>query len=240
MALFGENYADVVRMVSISDESKELCGGTHVGASGEIGCFFIVSETGIAAGVRRIEAVVGAKALAWIQNQRATIATISGLLKIAPDGIVDKMETVLARERDLVREVEQLKRKVAGSGTDLMDKVRDVEGIAVLGSTVEIGDPATLRDTADTLRQKLGSGVVCLAGKNGDKAALVVAITKDLVKHLNAGLLIREVASVVGGRGGGRPDMAQAGGPDPTKLDEAALSIYDAVARARKEQARGK
>jgi alanyl-tRNA synthetase len=233
MALFGENYGDRVRMVSISDESKELCGGTHVSASGDIGDFFIVGETGIAAGVRRIEAVAGQRALTWARDQRSMLANAAGLLKVAPESVDDRISALLARERELGKEVDELKRKLAGGGQDLMGKLRDVNGIKVIGAKLDVGDPATLRDTADMLRQKVGSGVVCLGGDNNGKAALLVAVTSDLAKGLNAGSLIREVAAVVGGRGGGRPDLAQAGGPDVDKLDAAVEAIYSAVAQAK-------
>jgi alanyl-tRNA synthetase len=233
MALFGENYGDRVRMVSISDESKELCGGTHVSASGDIGDFFIVGETGIAAGVRRIEAVAGQRALTWARDQRSMLANAAGLLKVAPESVDDRISALLARERELGKEVDELKRKLAGGGQDLMGKLRDVNGIKVIGAKLDVGDPATLRDTADMLRQKVGSGVVCLGGDNNGKAALLVAVTSDLAKGLNAGSLIREVAAVVGGRGGGRPDLAQAGGADVGKLDAAVEAIYNAVAQAK-------
>ncbi|MCP4199534.1 MAG: alanine--tRNA ligase [Proteobacteria bacterium] len=233
MALFGENYGDRVRMVSISDESKELCGGTHVSTSGEIGDFFIVSETGIAAGVRRIEAVAGQRALTWAREQRSRLVNAAGLLKVAPEAVEDRIAALLLRERELGKEVDGLKRKLAGGGQDLMDKVRDINGVKVLGAKLDVGDPGALRDTADMLRQKIGSGVVCLGGDNNGKAALLVAVTSDLAKGLNAGSLIREVAAVVGGRGGGRPDLAQAGGPDVGKLDAAVEAIYNAVAQAK-------
>ncbi len=231
MALFGENYGDRVRMVSISDESKELCGGTHVSASGEIGDFFIINETGIAAGVRRIEAVAGQRALNWVREQRDRLVQVAGLLKVAPEGVGDRVSALLTRERDLGKEMDQLKRKLAGGGQDLMENAREVNGIKVIGAKLDVGDPATLRDTADMLRQKVGSGVVCLGGDNNGKAALLVAVTSDLAKSLNAGDLIREVATIVGGRGGGRPDLAQAGGPDVGKLDAAVKEIYNAVAK---------
>ncbi|MCP4604238.1 MAG: alanine--tRNA ligase [Proteobacteria bacterium] len=240
MALFGENYGDEVRMVAVSEESKELCGGTHVQSAGDIGDFFIVGETGIAAGVRRIEAVAGHRGLAWIRAQREILLKASGLLKVAPHGLLDRVDALLARERELIKEIEQLKRKLAGGGQNLMERVREVDGIKVIGAKLEVGDPAALRDTADVLRQRMGSGVVCLGGDNSGKAALVVAVTRDLAEHLSAGHLIREVAQVVGGRGGGRADLAQAGGPDVSKLEAAVEEIYNAVARAQETQARTK
>ncbi len=231
MALFGENYGDMVRMVTISSDSKELCGGTHVSKSGDIGDFYIVSETGIAAGVRRIEAVAGQKALAWIREQRMMLLKASSLLKVSPGDLENRVSILLARERDLSREVEQLKRKLASGGQDLMEKVREVEGIKVIGAKLEVGEPTALRDAADVLRERIGSGVICLGGKNGEKAAIVVAVTVDLAKRFHAGKLVGEVAKKVGGRGGGRPDLAQAGGPEVAKLDAAVDEIYNAVAR---------
>ncbi len=240
IALFGENYGDEVRMVTVSDESVELCGGTHVQTSGDIGDFFITAETGIAAGVRRIEAVAGQKALDWIRAQRELLLQVSAMLKTAPAQLPDRVSALLARERELTKQTEQLKRKLASGGQDLMDGVREVDGVKVLGVRLEVGDPAALRDTADVLRQKIGSGVVCLGGEHKGKAALVVAVTKDQTGRLRAGSLIREVAQIVGGRGGGRPDLAQAGGPNAKKLDAAVEQIYDTVATALKTQARTK
>ncbi len=240
MALFGENYGDRVRVVTVSDESVELCGGVHVLSSGSIGDFFIINETGIAAGVRRIEAVAGHKALAWIREQREILRHAAGLLKTAPNELLSRVTALLSRERDLAREIDNLKRKLAAGGQDLMENVRAVDGIQVIGARIEVGDPAALRDAVDALRGKLDSGVICLGGEKDGKASLVVGVTKDLTKCLNAGHLIREVAQIVGGRGGGRPDLAQAGGPEIAKLDAAVEEIYDAVARAMKKQARTK
>jgi alanyl-tRNA synthetase len=240
MALFGENYGDRVRMLTVSDESVELCGGTHVAASGEIGDFFIVQESGIAAGVRRIEAVAGGAALEWVVGQLGVLKKGAALLKVAPESLAERVEAVLVREKELLKEVAELKRSLARGGKDLMEGARDVEGIRVLGAVLDVGDPAALRDTSDTLKQKIGSGVICLGGNNDGKAALVVGVTADLTDRLNAGQLVREVAAAVGGRGGGRPDFAQAGGPDVGGLDAAVDSIYELVSRANQEQARKK
>jgi len=231
MAIFEENYGDEVRLVRIAEMSQELCGGTHVGRSGQVGPFFITTETGVAAGVRRIEAVAGLAAVDWINGRRALLEESAQLAKSPPDALPDKLGKLLARERELGREVERLKRELAGGGADIMEQVREVGGVKVLGARLGVGDPATLRDTADTLRQRLGSGVVCLGGEHGGKAAVVVAVTKDLTPGINANVLIKDVASRVGGGGGGRPDLAQAGGPRPEGLDEAVNSIYDAVAQ---------
>ncbi len=234
-AIFEENYGDVVRLVEVGPQSAELCGGIHVDRSGDIGPFFILSESGIAAGVRRIEAVAGKPALEWVAQQRVIMESAASTLKGKPEDLVDKVSKLVAREKELAREVERLKRELAtGGSTDIMSGVRDVSGVKVLGTRLSVGDPATLRELADELKQKMGTGVVCLTGDNNGKASIVVAVTGDLTKRLNAGLLIRTVSTIVGGRGGGRPDLAQAGGPGVDKLDEAAQSIFDAVSRALK------
>jgi len=232
MAIFEENYGDVVRLVSIPGVSAELCGGNHVFRTGEIGPFFILAESGIAAGVRRIEAVAGLRAVDWAAERKALVDDASHLLKSRPGELLDKLKKLVARDKELGREIERLKRELASGSSDILDQVRQVSGIKVLGTRVGVGDPAALRDTADTLRQRLTSGVVCLGGENAGKAAIVVAVTKDLTDRLDANQLVRRVAAIVGGRGGGRRDMAQAGGPDVSKLDDAVGAIFDAVAEA--------
>jgi alanyl-tRNA synthetase len=232
MAIFEENYGDVVRLVTVSEASQELCGGNHVARSGEIGPFFVVSETGIAAGVRRIEAVAGMRAVAWAAERRAILERAASLLKAQPAELVDKLGKLLKRDKEHVREVERLKRSLAGGGEDLLERAVDVGGVKVVGARLSVGDPAALRDMADTTRQRLGSGVVCLGGEHDGKAAIVVAVTKDLTDRLDANQLVRKIAALVGGRGGGRRDLAQAGGPDLGGLDDAVNAIYDAVAGA--------
>jgi alanyl-tRNA synthetase len=231
-AIFEENYGDVVRLVTIPDVSAELCGGTHVSRTGEIGPFFILGESGIASGVRRIEAVAGLAAVDWAADRNALVNRIAYALKTSPTEIVDKLEKLVTRDKELIREVERLKRELASGGGDILDRVQRVGEIKVLGARIGIGDPAALRDTADTLRQRLSSGVVCLGGDHNGKAAIIVAVTDDLTDRLDANQLVRRVAEIVGGRGGGRRDMAQAGGPDVSKLDDAVGAIFDAVADA--------
>ena len=233
MAIFEENYGDTVRLVKIGEVSSELCGGIHVANTGEIGPFFITAETGIAAGVRRIEAVTGTAALDWFVERRNILEQASAMLKGRPTTLVEKIDKLLAREKALVKEADKLKRDLAGGGSeDIMDKVKVVAGIKVLGVTLSVGDPATMREAVDTIRQKIGSGVVCLGGENKGKASIIVAVTKDLTNKIKANELIKEVSVFVGGRGGGRPDMAQAGGPDSSKLDQATEAIYDVVAQS--------
>ncbi len=235
MAIFEENYGDVVRMVEVGSQSAELCGGIHVDRSGDIGPFFILSESGIAAGVRRIEAVAGKPAIEWVAHQRKIMENAASILRGKPEDLVDKVSKLVASEKELAREIEGLKRELASGGSvDIMSGVRDVSGVKVLGTRLSVGDPATLRDLADELKQKMGTGVVCLTGDNNGKASIVVAVTGDLTKKLNAGQLIGTVSAIVGGRGGGRPDLAQAGGPDVEKLDQAAQAIFDAVSQALK------
>ncbi len=228
-ALFGERYEQDVRMVSVSKESVELCGGTHVTRSGDIGACYVISESGIAAGVRRIEAVAGVRALEWFAANRETLDSSAHLLKVAPDKSPERIESLLARERELNREIAELKKKLASGGEDPLAGLREIGGIKVLGRRIAVGEPSALREAADVLRDKIGSGVVCLGGDNRGKAALVVAVTKDLTDRLKAGALIAKIAEVVGGRGGGRPDLAQAGGPDVEKLDAAVARIYELV-----------
>jgi alanyl-tRNA synthetase len=236
IALFEEKYDESVRLVSASQNSKELCGGTHVRFSGQIGPFYIVGETGIAAGVRRIEAVAGMAAHGWVTEQRRIIEQASQSLKATPQTLCAKLEKILAQKREIESEMLKLKQKLAAGKPDLMDKVRQINGVKVLGGRLDVGDPAALRDTADTLRRRIATGIVCLGGENRGKAAIVVAVTKDLKDKFDARELIREVAGVVGGVGGGRADLAQAGGPQIDRLDAAIEQIYNSVARAIKQE----
>ncbi|HEY2749249.1 MAG TPA: alanine--tRNA ligase [Polyangia bacterium] len=228
VALFGEKYGDTVRVMRIGGRSIELCGGTHVRRAGDIGLFKITSEIGIAQGVRRIEAVTGAGALDWVRKVEGELAHVATSVRSAPleaAGRVDKLVEELKQQR---REIEELKRKMAmgGGGRDLLSNVREVAGIKVLSTRADVGDPKALREVADQLRDKLKSGVVVLGGVADGKVALVAAVTADLTGRLHAGKIIGEVAKLVGGRGGGKPDLAQAGGTDAAKLDEALESVY--------------
>jgi alanyl-tRNA synthetase len=232
VALFGEKYGDQVRVMRIGARSVELCGGTHVRRAGDIGLFKIVSEVGIAQGVRRIEAVTGKGALAYVQKLedelgRAAERTRAPLFKVAAE--VERLQEELKAQR---REVEELKRKIAlgGGGRDLLSSVREVGGIKVLATRAEVADPKALREVADQLRDKLGSGVVVLGGVGDGKVALVAAVTADLTARYHAGKIIGELAKLVGGKGGGRPDLAQGGGPDAGRLDEALESVFRLIA----------
>ncbi len=232
MALFGEKYGDQVRVLSMGEFSTELCGGTHVGRTGDIGLFKIVSEGGVAAGVRRIEAVAGRRALEWIDSTEDSLEAVASAVKGSRDVVVDKVRQLLDRQRKLEKELEQLKAKLASSqGSDLAGQAVDVGGIKVLAANLEGVDPKALRDTMDQLKNKLGSAAIVLAAVQGDKISLVAGVTKDLTDRLQAGKLLQEVAQQVGGKGGGRADMAQGGGTEPDKLPAALAAVSGWVAR---------
>jgi len=226
MALFGEKYGDVVRVLSMGDFSVELCGGTHVSRTGDIGMFKIVSEAGVAAGVRRIEAVSGVAALQWMHNLESTVRQLASLVKGSPDTVNDKVKQLLERNRQVEKELDQLKGKLASSqGSDLMNQAQDIEGIKVLTARLDGVDPKSLRDTLDQLKNKLGSAAIVLAAVNDDKINLVAGVTNDQTARIKAGNLVNVVAQQVGGKGGGRPDMAMAGGNNPAALDSALGSV---------------
>ncbi len=226
MALFGEKYGDVVRVVGVGDFSIELCGGIHVKRAGEIGLFKITLETGIAAGVRRIEAVTGVTALNWVQKNDSCLAVVSEMLKTGRDEVKDKVKQLQERVRKFEKEIEQLKGKLASSqGDELSNLAEDVQGIKVLSVCLDGADVKTLRSTLDQLKNKLGSAVIVLATKTDSKVSIVAGVSKDNTDCLKAGEIVNMVAQQVGGKGGGRPDMAQAGGNNPAALDGALASV---------------
>ncbi|HHH36479.1 MAG TPA: alanine--tRNA ligase [Gammaproteobacteria bacterium] len=226
MALFGEKYGDQVRVLKMGAFSMELCGGTHVRRTGDIGLFKIVSEGGIAAGVRRIEAVTGEAALARIQDMERTLGEAAALLKTTPDKLSDRLGQLLAHNRELEKTVDTLKAKLASSvGSDLAARAVDVAGCKVLAARLEGADVKTLRNTLDQLKSRLGSAAVVLAAVDGDKISLVAGVTGDLTDRLKAGDLLNFVARQVGGKGGGRPEMAQGGGNDPAALPAALAGV---------------
>ncbi|MEE9158462.1 MAG: alanine--tRNA ligase [Gammaproteobacteria bacterium] len=230
MSLFGEKYADNVRVLSITDFSTELCGGTHVRRAGDIGVFKITSETGIAAGIRRIEAVTGEGALDWAEETDGQLANVQKLLRVDRDVVGDKVTQLLERMKALEKEVERLKAKLASSaGSDLASQAVEIDGIKVLAATLEGAEPKTLRDTVDQLKNKLGTAALVLASVVDNKVSLVAGVTQDSTKKVKAGELVNFVAKQVGGRGGGRADMAQAGGTRPEKLDAALRRVPDWV-----------
>ncbi|WP_020681796.1 alanine--tRNA ligase [Marinobacterium rhizophilum] len=228
MALFGEKYDEQVRVLSMGTDgfSTELCGGTHVQRTGDIGLLKIVAESGIASGVRRIEAVTGAAAMAWVESLDATCSTLASLTKGGRDNLVDKVRGLVDRNRALEKELEQLKGKLASlQGGELLGKAIEVKGVKVLVEQLSGVEPKALRDTLDQLKNKLGSGVVVLAVTQDDKVSLVAGVTKDLTGRVKAGDLIRDLSAKVGGKGGGRPDMAQGGGNDVAALPAALASV---------------
>ncbi|MDI3322935.1 alanine--tRNA ligase [Pontibacterium granulatum] len=230
-ALFGEKYDDVVRVLSMGGKfSVELCGGTHVKRSGDIGLFKITSEGGISAGVRRIEAVTGEAAAAWADEADRKLAQISALLKGSRENVVDKVEDLAERNRQLEKELAQLKSKLAAAqGSDLLSNAVDVKGAKVLAAKLDGVEPKALRDTIDQLKNKLGNGVVVLATEADGKISLAAGVTKDLSKQVKAGDLVRELTAKLGGKGGGRPDFAQGGGTDVAALPAALESVSGLV-----------
>lgn len=222
MALFGEKYADDVRVLRMGDFSTELCGGTHVKAVGDIGLCKITTETGIAAGVRRIEALTGQRAVEWMEADEERVQRVAELVKSARDEIEEKVVQLLERNRKLEKELEQLKAKLASAaGSDLASSAVTIGEIKVLAANLEGADPKSLRETMDQLKNKLGSAVILLATVSGEKVSLVAGVTKDLTGRMKAGDLVKLVAEKVAGKGGGRPDMAMAGGNKPAALPEA-------------------
>ncbi len=225
MMLFGEKYGDQVRVLDIGT-SRELCGGTHVARTGDIGLFRVVSEGGVAAGIRRIEAIAGSVALAQVQLEADRLARVADALKAQPAEVEAKLALALDNARALEKELARLKVKMATSqGLDLAGSAVDVKGVKVLAAKLEGADVKTLRDTLDQLKGKLKSSAIVLAASEGDKVSLIAGVTQDLINRVKAGELVNFVASQVGGKGGGRPDMAQAGGTDPKGLPGALASV---------------
>ena len=230
MMLFGEKYGDEVRVLAIGS-SKELCGGTHVGRTGDIGLFKILSEGGVAAGVRRVEAVTGANALRYVQEQERRVQGISALLKAQPDEVAERVAGIMDNVRSLEKELARLKSKLASAqGDDLAGQAVEVAGAKVLAATLEGADVPTLRETLDKLKDKLGSAAIVLASVSDGKVSLIAGVTPDLTGKVKAGELVNFVAQQVGGKGGGRPDMAQAGGTEPARLPGALAGVQAWVA----------
>ena len=227
LALFGEKYGDQVRVVSMgADYSIEFCGGCHVNRTGDIGLFRIISETGIAAGIRRVEAVTGKGALALVEKEQGILKQVCDIARTGPADLVDKVRALAADNRELEKELERLKSRLASStGDDLTTQARPIKGIQVLVANVEGFNPQSLRDTVDQLKNKLGSSVIVLAGSTENKVNLVVGVSKDLTDKVKAGELVNMVAEQVGGRGGGRPGMAMGGGSDVAALPAALESV---------------
>jgi alanyl-tRNA synthetase len=233
MALFGEKYGDKVRVVSVPGFSMELCGGTHVAATGDIGFFAILAESGVAAGVRRIEAVTGAGAVEWAQQQRTSFHAVIDALKVNPSQAVEAIERLQSDSKRLTREVSELKTKLAtgGGGKNAGYDVIDVGGVALVTQTLPGIDKDGLRAVADQIRAQIKSGIVVLASPSDGKVQIVVAVTPDLTSRVKAGQIVKELAPMVGGAGGGRPDFAEAGGKQPEKVDEMLGASQAVIAR---------
>ena len=230
MMLFGEKYGETVRVQTIGS-SKELCGGTHVKASGDIGLFKIVAESGVAAGVRRVEAVTGNNALAYLQSLESTVNGVAHALKATPAEVAGRITQLQEQTRALEKEVAALKGKLASSqGDDLVNQAVDVGGIKVLAAVLQGADAATLRNTMDQLKNKLKTAAIVLAAVDGGKVQLAAGVTADSTAKVRAGELVNFVAQQVGGKGGGKPDLAMAGGTDAAALPAALAAVQGWVA----------
>jgi len=230
MALFGEKYGETVRLVSVPDFSKELCGGTHVSRTGQIGLFKIISESSVASGMRRLEACTAQTALDFVHELEEAVSIITFQLKCPRWEASKKVARLLEMTKDLEKQLQQAKKARATQGLDkLLSGTREINHIKVLSARVEAENVRSLRDLGDRLRDKIGSGVIVIGSRADGKALLLVLVTKDLTDRLHAGNMIKQVARIVGGSGGGRPEMAQAGGPKPERLEEALEAVYDIV-----------
>jgi len=230
MALFGEKYGEEVRVLRIGEFSTELCGGIHVERAGDIGFFKIVSETGVAAGVRRVEAVTGTNAVEWVEHTESLIQAVGERVKSGRDGLDEKIQQILDRNRQLEKELEKFQAKLASAaGSDLASQALDIGGLKLLVSRLDDADPKSLRDLVDQLKNKLGSAAILVAAVKDGKISLAAGVTQDQTARIKAGDLVNLVAMQVGGKGGGRPDFAQAGGNDPAKLDAALREVPEWV-----------
>ncbi len=229
IAIFEEKYGDRVRVVNFGP-STELCGGTHARATGEIGCFRIVGQSAIGAGVRRVEAQTGFHVIESARRDHATLREVAGLLRAEPSELAQRVQKLLDRQKELEREVEKARAQARrGAGADPLEDVREVAGVKVVAVQVEDANPKELRAMVDELKQRLGSGVVMLAARQGGKAALAMGVTSDLTGRFAAGALVKQVAGDVGGSGGGRPDFAQAGGSDPDGIERAIAHVLELI-----------
>ncbi|MHA7841221.1 MAG: alanine--tRNA ligase [Gammaproteobacteria bacterium] len=236
MALFGEKYGELVRVLTMGDFSCEICGGTHVKRTGDIGVFKITTEFGIAAGIRRIEALTGDAALAWFHTNQEQLHDMSRALKCKPDQLPEKFHQLVAQQKILEKQVQQLQGQLAAArGSDLMEQVHTVDGVSVLVAHLPQYTAKALRDTVDQVKNKLGSGVVVLASTEADKIILIAGVTSDLLDRYHAGQLVNYLAQQVDGKGGGRADMAQAGGNKPTQLPAALASVEQWIATGGKK-----
>lgn len=230
MALFGEKYGDEVRVLKIGEFSTELCGGIHVQRAGDIGLFKIISETGVASGVRRLEAITGEAAIQWLEAREKTITDIANTVKVAPEVAAERVQQLMAKSKLLEKELERLQAKLASSaGGELANQAVEIDGIKVLAIKLDDVEPKAMGDVLDQLKNKLGSAAIVLAAVNNGKVNLIAGVSKDQIARLKAGDLVNSVATQVGGKGGGRPYMARAGGSNPEKLEAALEQVPDWV-----------
>ena len=230
MALFGEKYGEKVRVVMVSDFSIELCGGTHTSRTGDIGLFKIVSESGVAAGVRRIEALTGEGAYRYVKEEERELLEIASSLKSTPGELSSKIERLLERQRELEKELSSFQDKLSHQElSNLLPSIREIKGVKVLSAKVDGKDIKRMREFVDQLKGKMGSGIILLGGQSQNKVSLIMGVTPDLTHRFRADELIKKIAFHIGGTGGGRPDFAQAGGTDSKKLDEALKAIDDLI-----------
>jgi alanyl-tRNA synthetase len=230
LAFFGEKYGERVRVLRMGNFSTELCGGTHVSRTGDIGLFKLKAEVGVASGVRRVEATTGEGALEWVRQREQILKEVSSILKGSEEDVADKLAKLLAQQRELEKKLAQLQSTLVGSQSDdILSRVRRLNGVSVVASRVEGVDDKGLRELADQLRDKLHPAVVVLGTIQGERVALLAAVSKEATKHYHAGNIIKQIAPLVGGGGGGRPDFAQAGGKDPARLDEALQKVYELI-----------
>ncbi|MCA1742727.1 MAG: DHHA1 domain-containing protein, partial [Desulfovibrionales bacterium] len=233
LALFGEKYSDKVRVVSLGDVSMELCGGTHLESTGQAGSFCILSEGAVASGVRRIEAVTGWEALRFWQKNRLKLESLQDMFKVGTDQVVDRIIALQSQIKELSKENKTLKQKLSsGTGKQLASESRDISGIQVIAQKVDDTDMNGLRKLMDDIRSKMKSGIAMLASVDKDKPSLLIYVSKDLHEKFTAPQLIKEVASEIKGSGGGRPDLAQAGGSDPKGLDKALLKLEEILSKS--------
>ena len=232
MALFGEKYGDKVRVVSVGDISQELCGGTHVRATGDIGLFAVTSEGGVAAGVRRIEAVTGLESLATLERHRREMDEAGALANAAPGHLAERITALVDENKRLARQLQEARVQAAlgGGGGDKAEESVQVAGITLVARQVDGVDKDALRALVDRHRDQIKSGVVVLAGSADGKVLVVVGVTPDLTKKVPAGKIVKQLAPIVGGGGGGRPDFAEAGGKDPAKIGELLAASRTVVA----------
>jgi alanyl-tRNA synthetase len=232
LAFFGDKYGDEVRVVGITDFSIELCGGTHARATGEIGLFKISHETGVAAGIRRIEALTGPGAFAHLKREGEVLRESADRLKSKPLDVPERVDRLFDSTRALEREVQQLRAKLGAEvAEELLKKATQVSGVTVVAGLAERCDQQALRELADRLRAKIGSGVIVLATSSDGRVGWVAAVTSDLTSRLHAGKLVKEVATITGGGGGGRADLAEAGGKNPDEVDRALRLVPELVKR---------